>query len=180
MVFKIRNVKKEKVWFNIATNIKTTKRFLHFLVVLYSMEEGDSNDLVSHRQKMQKYKNISERKAFMKHLSMFTAFDFDRFAAGKEFLVVESAPWMERDSNKVLGTVVTVVIFADNSDYGEGKTGNNRFEKLKLKVKKQVSVSPDTRVVPINAIAKVYGDYNNQLSVTCDDIRIIDQKGQKQ
>ena len=116
----------------------------------------------------------------MKFLSQFSTFDFARFVDGKELVVVESNPWMDRDTNRVNGTIVTVVIFTDKTVYGEGRIGSNRFEKLKLKVKKQVSVTPDTRVMPVNVVAKVYGDYNNQLSVTCDDIRVIEPtKGQK-
>lgn len=116
----------------------------------------------------------------MKFLSQFTSFDFARFSEGKEYLVVESAPWLEHNTKRILGTTVTVVIFKDNTTYSEGKPGNNRYEKLNLKVKKQVTVSPDTRVMPVNPVAKVYGDFNNLLSVTCDDIRVIEAtKGQK-
>ena len=116
----------------------------------------------------------------MKFLSQFTQFDFARFSEGKEYMVVEAVPWLERATNKILGTVVTVVITIDRTNYGEGKTGNNRYEKLKLKVKQQVSVPVEARVMPINVVARVYGDYNNQLSVTCDDIRVIEPtKGQK-
>ena len=117
----------------------------------------------------------------MKFLSQFNQFDFTRFAEGKEFQVSEPCvPWVERDTNKILGTVVTVAITIDRTNYGEGKTGNNRYEKLKFKVKQQVSVPVDARVMPINVVARVYGDYNNQLSVTCDDIRVIEPtKSQK-
>ena len=117
----------------------------------------------------------------MKHLNQFNQFDFARFAAGKEFLVVETAPWSDYKTKKVLGTSVEVVIICDNTDYGDEQNGSNRFEKLRFKVKKQVSVLTDAKIVPVNAVAHVYGDYNNQLSVTCDDIRIVEPtKGQKQ
>ena len=116
----------------------------------------------------------------MKFLNQFNVFDFLRFADGKEFQVSEPCTtWVERDTNKILGTIVTVAITVDRTNYGEGKTGNNRFEKLKFKVKKQVSVPVDAHVMPINAVCKVYGDFNNMLSVTCDDIRIVEQKAQK-
>lgn len=116
----------------------------------------------------------------MKFLSQFTKFDFDRFSEGKEYMVVEAIPWLENNTKRLLGTTVSVVIITDKTQYSDVKPGNNRYEKLNFKVKKQVNVSPDTRVIPVNPIAKVYGDYNNLLSVTCDDIKVIEpSKGQK-
>lgn len=117
----------------------------------------------------------------MKYLSQFNQFDFARFAEGKEFQVSEPCvPWVERDTNRILGTVATVVIINDNTDYGEGKTGNNRYEKLKLKVKQQISIPVDAHVIVVNPVCKIYGEYNNMLSIVCDDVRISEPtKSQK-
>ena len=116
----------------------------------------------------------------MKHLAQFQSFDFDRFSEGKEFRVVECSPLTDRQTNRIIGTVVTCVILVDNTDYGSDKTGSNIYEKLRFKIlDKQVSLPTNARVVPVNPVAKVYGDYNNQLSVTCDDVKVIKTKDQK-
>ena len=115
----------------------------------------------------------------MRYLTKFNQFDFSRFSSGKEYLVVETAPWQDFQNKQILGTVVTVAIAKDSTNYGEGITGTNRFEKIRFRVKKQVSVPADVYVIPVNPVARVFGDYNNQLSVTCDDIRILEPKAQK-
>lgn len=116
----------------------------------------------------------------MKYLAQFQKFDIERFSEGKEFRIVECSPLTDRQSNRIIGTVVTVVVFLDNTDYGPGKTGSNLYEKLRFKIlDKQLSLPTNARVVPVNPVAKVYGDYNNQLSVVCDDVRVIEKKDQK-
>ena len=42
--------------------------------------------------------------------------------------------------------------------------------KITFKVNKDINVPLKARVKPINAVATIYGDYRNQLSVKCDDI----------
>ena len=116
----------------------------------------------------------------MKYLSQFSTFDFERFSFGKVFLVISTSDWKDYQSKKILGTSVDVVVISDNTIYSDGETGSNRYERLRFKVKKHIDVQPDTCVAPINAVAKIYGDYNNLLSVVCDDIRVIEPtKGQK-
>ena len=107
----------------------------------------------------------------MRFLNQFNEFNFVQFSEGKTFNVVEVAPWQDYKTKELLGTEVTVVIMTDNTNYGEKKTGTNRFEKLKFKLRKQVDVPVDAQVIPINPVGKVYGDFNQNLSVHCDDIR---------
>ena len=114
----------------------------------------------------------------MKNLGLFIMFKFMEFAKGKKFMVTEVTPWQDFKTKEVLGSAVTVVIIEDNTDYG--KQGNNLYEKFKIKVRKQVNPPINSLVMPSGEVeATVYGDYRNMLSVTCDDIRVIDSKEKK-
>lgn len=53
---------------------------------------------------------------------------------------------------------------------------SNRFEKLTFKVSKDVEIPIEAIVEPLNATAAVYGDYRNQLSVKCSDIKVLRTK----
>ena len=107
----------------------------------------------------------------MKHLSQFIRFDLDAFLNGKELLVNSVSDWLDYEDKSVKGTKITAVIISDETEYD--KDGNNRFEKLVIKVPKSIDVAVDSVVVPVNATARVYGDFNNQLSVVADDIEIV-------
>ena len=74
----------------------------------------------------------------MKYLNQFSVFDLDKFLNGKKLVVTGCAPLKDNDTGKVLGTRVSTVIFADNTEYKhkDGETGSNRFEKLNIKVSK--------------------------------------------
>lgn len=114
----------------------------------------------------------------MKNLGQFIFFKFNEFAKDKKFMVTEVSPWQDYNTKQVLGSAITVVIIEDNTDYG--KQGNNLYEKYKIKVRKQVNPSVNSLVMPTGEVeATVYGDYRNMLSVTCDDIRIVDNKEKK-
>lgn len=115
----------------------------------------------------------------MKNLGQFIMFKFMEFAKGKKFMVTEVTPWQDYNTKQVLGSAITVVIIEDNTEYG--KQGNNLYEKFKIKVRKQVNPSVNSLVMPAGEVveATVYGDYRNMLSVTCDDIRIINDKEKK-
>ena len=117
----------------------------------------------------------------MKSLNRF--FDFGKFAIGKTFMVVTTSDWLDYNNKKtkdVIGTVVSVVITRDATDYGNGQTEDNLYEKINIKVTKQITVTPETFILPVNPSCIVWGKYNENLSVTCDDIRIIEpNKGQK-
>ena len=110
----------------------------------------------------------------MRYLGMFTHFDLETFLAGKVLLVTGVSDWIDFDNkSKILGTKISTVIYDDATNYGDYQ-GNNRFEKLVIKVPKSIDVPLDSRVVPVNGIAKVYGDYHNNLSVTADDIEVVE------
>lgn len=115
----------------------------------------------------------------MKNLGQFIFFKFNEFAKDKKFMVTEVSPWQDFKTKEVLGSAVTVVVIEDSTIYG--KQGNNLYEKFKIKVRKQVNPPVNSLVMPAGEVveATVYGDYRNMLSVTCDDIRIINDKEKK-
>ena len=114
----------------------------------------------------------------MKKLSQFMRFDFEAFSKEKIYQVIGISEWRDYETQKHMGTKLEVVITRDNTQYKqkEGENVSNRFEKLTFKIRKDVHVPMNTGVMPINAVATVYGDYRNQLSVTADDIRVLPVK----
>lgn len=115
----------------------------------------------------------------MKYLNQFNNFDFAAFAKGKVFIVVGSSPWKDYTTMKVLGTKIDCVIAVDKTEYlkKEGDSTTNQYEKLSFKVRKEnLSVPNESRVMPVNPEATIWGQYRNQLSVKCDDIQVAQRK----
>lgn len=111
----------------------------------------------------------------MKKLNLFTYFDFDEFAKNKKFMSIGQQEWKDFKTGSVLGTKVEVVIAQDKTDYGvqDGEVVNNLYEKLIFKTPADISVPMNVEVRPINAVATVYGDFRNQLSITADNIEVV-------
>lgn len=117
----------------------------------------------------------------MKHLNEFLHFDIDSFLKDKVLMTLSVKDWIDfDDGRKKLGIKVECVITKDSTPYrqkaGEQAVETNRFEKLTIKVPKDISVPADTYVVPVNAKATVYGEYRNMLSITADDIKVLQPK----
>ncbi len=109
----------------------------------------------------------------MKKLSAFLRFDTVGFLDGKRLLVNSVGEWIDFDTKAHMGTKLEVVIIEDRTKYPckDGEQVSNRFEKFNVKVRKDgLAVKPNDYVKLVNAEGKVYGDYRNQLSVTCDDV----------
>ena len=108
----------------------------------------------------------------MKGLNQFLSFDWDAFANGKTFIVTGVSDYLDYETKKHLGTKVDCVIATDNTEYKfkDGEQFTNRFEKISFKVSKDITIPIETRVVPKNVVASIFGEYRNQLSVKCDDI----------
>lgn len=111
----------------------------------------------------------------MKGLNQFLFFDWDAFAEGKTFVVVGVSEYIDYTTKVHLGTKVDCVISSDKTTYAfkDGEVFNNRFEKISFKVSKDVNIPIDTKVMPVNAVATIYGEYRNQLSIKCTDIEIV-------
>ena len=111
----------------------------------------------------------------MYHLNEFLRFDIEGFLKGKKLIVVNIRENKDFTTKEHIGTTLDCVIAEDNTPYKQkaGEHITNKFEKLALKVGKDVNVPPNAIVEPVNAVGKIFGDYRNQLSVRCDDVRII-------
>ena len=113
----------------------------------------------------------------MTGLGQFRQFDWSSFSAGKVFQVVGIADWLDRDTGKRLGKRVDVVIVEDNTqyEYRNGTQYTNLYERLTFKVEDgtAANVSIGDTVAPIDAVARCYGDYSSQLSITCKGIRVV-------
>lgn len=112
----------------------------------------------------------------MKKLSKFLKFDCQAFLNGKVLMVVGTAPWTDYDTKEVCGTTVEAVISKDETDYElkPGEQVSNLYEKVKIKVgKNDLKIPIRARIELVNPVGTVYGDFRNQLSLRCDDVRII-------
>lgn len=111
----------------------------------------------------------------MKGLSQFKSFDFVGFSVGKVYKVVGISDWIDRDTDNHIGKRVTAVITQDNTSYAfkNGQAFTNLYEKLTFKVAGEANVSIGDIVVPVDAVARCYGEYNNMLSIVCKGIRVV-------
>ncbi len=112
----------------------------------------------------------------MKGLNQFLQFNWEAFAEGKIFTVTGIGEYQDYDTKKHLGTKVECVIASDKTPYSfkDGKEFTNRFEKITFKVLRDVDVPLEARVMPEGVVAKIYGEYRNQLSVKCEDIAVCE------
>lgn len=113
----------------------------------------------------------------MKHLNQFFQFNWDAFSKDKIFAVIGISEWQDFNTKAVLGTKVDCVILEDNTQYNQkqGEFVTNIFEKISFKVPSKLSVPVDSLVKPVNAVATVYGEHRNMLSVKCSDIQILNK-----
>ena len=107
-------------------------------------------------------------------LSNFQMVDILRFLSGKELEVTEVREWIDYSSKESLGIKIEVAITKDVTNYGEGRENiSNLYNKFWVKIPKKISVPLHTKIELVNPIAKVYGEYNDQLSVVADDIKVV-------
>lgn len=114
----------------------------------------------------------------MRYLHQFQSFAWGKFITGKVMLCTGQRPWVDHDTGAVLGTEVEAVIYHDDTAYKrkEEDTRTNRFEKLTFKVSKTVTVPVDSQILPIDAVATVWGEFRNNLSVRANDIEVVPQR----
>lgn len=111
----------------------------------------------------------------LKKLRNFLAFNFVGFAQGKRFLSVSQQPWKDFKTGEILGTKVEAVIAQDKTDYGlkDGEVVSNLYEKLVFKIPKEIQIPVNVEIRPKNPVAIVFGEYQNQLSITAEDIEVL-------
>ena len=112
----------------------------------------------------------------LKFLNQFQKFDLDAFLKDKTIIVNGISQWKEFGSDKVAGTKIEVVIMKDGTKYvqKENAQQTNRFATFDIKVRKEIDVPINSQIISlVNPTAAIYGDYRNQLSVKCEDIKIL-------
>lgn len=114
----------------------------------------------------------------MKGLSNFMRFDWPAFANDKVFRVVGISEWVDFDSKEHIGTKIDCVIAADKTPYAfkEGQEFTNLWEKITFKVNKDLRIEMNSKVIPKDVTATVYGEFRNQLSVKCQDVVVSQDK----
>lgn len=112
----------------------------------------------------------------LKFLNQFQKFDLDAFLKDKTIIVNGISQWKEFGSDKVVGTKIEVAIMKDGTKYvqKENEQQTNRFATFDIKVRKEIDVPINSQIISlVNPTAAIYGDYRNQLSVKCEDIKIL-------
>lgn len=111
----------------------------------------------------------------MKYLTQFLKFHWNDFAEAKQFRVTAIRPWKNYETKEQIGWIVDVAIVVDNTEYKfrDGEIGSNLYAALSFKTTAKPSVNLGDLVEPVNPVCTVYGDYKNQLSVKCDDVRVV-------
>ena len=88
-------------------------------------------------------------------------------------------PMKDPETGNRIGTKVASVIIKDRTDYGISEDGtkvSNLFEKIVFKVPKIIDIPINVEIIPINPVAKVWGEFQNQLSVRADDIQVVSKQ----
>ncbi len=111
----------------------------------------------------------------MKYLGQFQKFDSESFFKEKSLVANGSSQWIDADGKQVLGTKISTVIVKDDTEYKQkdGEVASNLFEKFNVKIPKTVSVPVGARIELVNPVGTIWGDFRNQLTVTADDIKIL-------
>lgn len=118
----------------------------------------------------------------MKQLRKFLRFDSDAFFEGKDVRVLAHEPWNDYEDGRIteiLGTKYKCVIAVDNTDYeNENLSSNlNGGEQVVVKVPGNAKeYVPFSRIKFVNAVGVVYGQYQNELSLTAEDVTIQEPK----
>ncbi len=121
----------------------------------------------------------------MKYLRQFLHFDLNTFLGEKTLVVVSISDLTDHETKSIVGKRVTCAITRDDTTYFPGKdgvvSGSNIYEKVTVKVKypHTVSVALGDEVTLINGVAVVYGDYQNQLSITADGLEAVPHTKEK-
>ncbi len=113
----------------------------------------------------------------LKRLTQFLHFDWESFSADKQFSVTDCREWVDHDTKMVIGTKVEAVIINDKTKYidnnGDILNTTNRYSSVTFKVGKRMNIPVNSLIKPLKVKAKVYGQYNECLSIKCEDIQIV-------
>ena len=111
----------------------------------------------------------------MKNLYQFLEFKAEEFFKDKRFKSLSCLSWEDNNTGLHLGTKVELVIIHDGTVY-QSKTNKpvtNLYEKVIVKVPKDIDIPFGSEVKLVAVKALVYGEFKNQLSVTADDVVVV-------
>lgn len=96
----------------------------------------------------------------LKKLNPFNYFATEEFFSKLGLIAVGKSVWKDFETGSVKGTKVEVVICSDKHNYNsqEGEVVNNMYEKLIIKVPREIDVPMNAKVRLINPVANIYGD----------------------
>ena len=105
-----------------------------------------------------------------KKLSQFERFDSEGLFSNLSVGAVGQPEWKKFESGERKGTKVEVVIIGDKHNYNtaNGEQISNIYEKLTVKVPKDIDIPMNSPVRLLNVYTIVYGQYHNQLSIVAD------------
>lgn len=111
-------------------------------------------------------------------IPQFEDFRHHDFLKDKDLCFVTKAPWLDFETKRNLGWKFTLLITRDDTEYIQKPDVNrsNLFEKLDVKVTHDIDLPQNAKVELVNPVFKVYGQYRNNLSITCDDIKVINSQ----
>ena len=115
----------------------------------------------------------------LKKLNQFLVFDYAKFSHGKVIVCTGIGEWLDYNTKDHKGTKVEGAIIKDNTLYDQknGESVSNLYEKIIFKCKKDIQIPVGAVITPVNAVAKAYGEngakFVNQLSITCDDVKVL-------
>ncbi len=123
----------------------------------------------------------------MKKLSLFNRFDYEAFTKDKVMLAIASEEKYEyvdgKASDKFAHTVYKCIIASDKTEYVNPHTNeryedvSNQGEPLNVKVYGRAKeFKPMSQFRLVNPRATIWGEYQNNLSVTADDIEFAQQQ----
>lgn len=111
----------------------------------------------------------------LKGLTLFLVFNATAFFKDKLLTIEQCIQWLG-DNGEVLGTKILLLIVQDNTKYPSDKPISNRHRMITVKVPKVINLPVDSKVILINPLCKVYGEFRNQLSITCEDVVLAEKK----
>ncbi|HCM88437.1 MULTISPECIES: hypothetical protein [Vagococcus] len=123
----------------------------------------------------------------MKKLSSFLEFNTSNFLKEKELVFISKTDWTDFDTKEFLGIKYKVLIKSDRTQYG---LDSNRKEIVAINQGESIDVKVDKSqkeehfemfepVILINPSGVVFGEFKNQLILSCDSIQREENNTQK-
>ncbi len=123
----------------------------------------------------------------MKKLSSFLEFNTSNFLKEKELVFISKTEWTDFDTKKFLGIKYKVLIKSDSTKYGLDSNkkeivGINKGESIDVKVDKNQIEADFEMFEPVKLVnpkGVVFGEFKNQLILSCDSIQKEESNIQK-